>query len=85
MKFKYIENKKRFRDEKKIIFHHSKVISVVEICLRPESVPLSWSCLSVRPLTKVNVRGERGELEFWNFGFLKEVKVFLILGSGVVV
>ena len=61
------------------------MISVVEICLRPESVPLSRSCLSVHPLTKVNVRGKRGKLEFWNFGFLKEVKVFLILGSGVVV
>ena len=61
------------------------MISVVEICLRPESVPSSWSCLSVHPLTKVNVRGKGGKLEFWNFGFLKEVKVFLILGSGVVV
>ena len=61
------------------------MISVVEICLRSKSVPLSWSFLSVRPLTKVNVRGKRGKLEFWNFGFLKEFKVFLILGSGVVV
>ena len=33
--------------------------------------------------TKVKVRGERGELEFWNFGFLKGVKVFLILGRGL--
>ena len=47
-KFKYLDNKKSFRDEIKSIFHHFlKDFSVAKNCLRPESASLTWHAWNI--------------------------------------
>ena len=41
-KYKYLENKKSFLGETKMIFHHFKGLSVVKSCFKPESAPVRY-------------------------------------------